>query len=262
MPDNENKADRRRPLEEWTAQQLRLTLFPTEDFEAKPMDWWEQVVGTAPEIRNTRPAQRSFADVGKTKGAQLVNVITPARVDWILSAEEKPDDPTPFSVIGPFPDALREFIENLRDWLAAGAPPVKRLALGAKAHLKVAAREEGNTLLAEYLPSLKIDDPVNETDIVFRINRRRDSKVLSSFMLNRLCTWSVVESVSAQMTLAGDVDKPLDVRPGKPATACQVELDVNTDQHFTRTIEGDELKAVIEELEFAARGLVQEGDVA
>jgi hypothetical protein len=259
MSGNES-AERRRPLEDWMAQHLRLTLFPSERFEPKQKDWWEGVTGDLPEKRETLLSQKTFADSGVFQGGQLVNVIAPNRIDWRLSAVEKKDPPVPFEAVGSFPEVLSAFTAKLGTWLEGHAPEARRIALGATVFLRVTSRLEGNNLLAAYLPSLQIDE--NNADILFRINRRRPSTVLTGWMVNRLCTWSVVEAVVAAMSPRPESEQPIDVRQiGERATACQVEFDVNTDQMYDGTLRSEVLVPVLNELKAMATELVAKGDV-
>jgi hypothetical protein len=81
-------------------------------------------------------------------------------------------------------------------------------------------------------------------------------------MLNRLCTWSVVESVLTEISAQPGGDLPVDVRQvGEKMFICKLELDINTDQFFQGIIERDRLAEVLDELAETAKQFVREGDV-
>ncbi len=255
------KRNHRRPLGDWTAQQLRLTLFPVESFKAAQFDWWEKIVGSPPEMRQNLTAQRIFVDIGGFQDGKLVNSVSPSRIDWLYAAAEKKLPPVPFSSIGDFPGTLSTFVSLLVRWFD-DCPGARRIALGGTVHLPVASREDGNLLLSQYVPSLRIDDPTENTDLMYRINRRRSSKALPGFKVNRLCTWSVAESVITEISPEPTAAMPMELRAvGERAVACQVEFDVSTDQFLKGVIEAEKLKTVLSELKDVVQALVLEGDV-
>ncbi len=260
MPDSGEHGPR--PVEDWEVQNLRLTLFPVEGFEPAQMNWLENVIDKPPERRETRPSQKTFIDVGESDNGRLVNVLTPKRIDWQLSAIEKKG--TPFDTVGPLPEVLSLFTTKLKGWLEGSAPRLHRVALGAKIFLGVGTRLEGNSVLGAYLPALGIDDPENSTDILYRINRRRPSKVLDGWKVNRLCTWTVIEGVVAEIAAGrpAESELPINVQQvGERASACHIELDVNTDQDYKGPIPANLLGSILDELSTVAMELVAKGDI-
>ncbi len=249
------------PLGDWKVNNLRLTHFPADTFEVRQCDWWESIVGKQPEKRESRPSVQRHTDVGEFEAGRLVNSISRARIDWHYVALEREPQPAPFSELGGLPDVLPMFVQLMKKWFKE-APGARRVALGGAMHAPVDSRKDGNVKLGEYVPSLKFDDPENTTDLMYRVNRRRPSEVLEGTMLNRLCTWSVVESVLTEISAQPGGDLPIDARQvGEKAFVCRLELDINRDQFFQGIIERDLLAEVLDELADTAKQFVREGDV-
>jgi len=247
------------PVDEWRVLLLRLTGFPAGEMpSADGRQWWQDVVGTAPETRVVKARSATVEESGPlpepNSQAKLTVVSDPNRVDLKLTAQDvnvgslAPDD------IGILSSGLPVIAQLGRRWLTTGrAPALKRVALGAVLIHPVASAEEGLSLLAGFLPNVTI--PVGASDLLYRINRRRQSKVVAEMQLNRLSTWSVGATTLVRMEPAANVSVT------SSAPSCVLEFDVNTPADRTAPLLVGELPALLDEMAGLATEIAAEGDI-
>ena len=159
-------------------------------------------------------------------------------------------------LIGPFASAVPPFHTLMTRWLTQISFPVNRIAFGANVLLPVPSLPEACRWLDGMLPSVKIDRG-GTRDFMYRINRRRGSTHDSSLQINRLATWSVMQSIGLEVVIGAG---------GVPATRqlpekhfCRLELDVNTVP--PRKLRREKLPPIFDELVDAAIEIAEQGDV-
>ncbi|HLF84261.1 MAG TPA: hypothetical protein VI837_08815 [Blastocatellia bacterium] len=176
----------------------------------------------------------------------------PQRIDCVLSARE--NEALAFNLIARFSEALESF-KTIAIRLLASSPNLIRLAFGAALLQPSDTRAIGYQQLAAFLPYVRLD-PENSSDFLYRINRRRASKVVEGAEINRLSTWSVAALVNAQIPL---------LPAGKAVftTECfasRVELDINTAQEWKADLPNDLLESLFQELTELAIEIAEQGD--
>jgi hypothetical protein len=144
-------------LDDWSVQQLRLTLFANERFSVSEALWKDLTGQDEAENRISVPAGRQYS--GKMLNGLLALTITAARADIILAFDpanvaELGDGRLP--VIGTWTEAVEPFVAAIEPFLEKLAAPVVRLAFGAGLLSQVASRERGYERLAELLQSVKV----------------------------------------------------------------------------------------------------------
>lgn len=248
----------RAPLDEWVAESLRATAFPSGETEVKPDGWWRNVLGEEPESQMSRRTGERREE-GTFRGASLILNVSLARIDWVLRPKSSKEEPAEgFPAIGGFAETCAHFHELMHRWFPL-SPPLERLAFGAVVSLPVANMAEGYRRLAPYLPALQLGDE-GLSDFLYRINRPRLSRSsVSNLSINRLSAWSVLEIHAQQVELSSPPQRPKVIQ-GEPAFACRVELDVNTSPKFTEQFSGQQCAEVFDELVELAREILQEGD--
>src|SRR2546427_10997788 len=76
------------PLEEWQAQQLRLTVFPQPNANDRRPEWWQTVTGTEPSESTTDRKRNTSLVSGEFGSGYLTLGLAPERIDWNLTAAE------------------------------------------------------------------------------------------------------------------------------------------------------------------------------
>ena len=215
--------------EAWQAESLRVTVFPTEDFQAEESDWWQELVGSQPDKRTKFPARGAYRDEGKIDDRVLRLEVERDRIDWHCGPVYQEADIGSMKTLGEFVQSIEQFVKFLSDWLdPSSCPPVQRLAFGAILLQPADSRESGYKMLDSYLPSVSID-PHDSSELFYQINRPRRCSLdgLDNFRINRMSKWYLA-SLSFGRLEAGRI-------AGLTATqrsACRLELDISTDKEF------------------------------
>jgi hypothetical protein len=134
-------------------------------------------------------------------------------------------------------------------------PRIRRMAVGAVLLLPVGGRKEGYEQLQPYLSSVTID-PVNSSDFVYRVNRKRASQLgISGLSINRLGQWNtVVTKLLGPLTVPPDATLPEN-------HFCRIELDINTAPEYPDVLPEERLGDILSELVAAAKEIILQGDV-
>lgn len=237
--------------EEWRVESLRLTLFTTPE----PVDtrgWWDSSVGQPALETASKKMGGETTSSGTLAGQALQLVVTPMRVDWLLTAPEPTaeDPPQTIPTIGPIRDALSEFGQLVHRWLDTAQPRARRLALGVVLLHPEPDADAAMRSLQAFLPVSLEAGPVS--DFLFQINRRQASQTTPALELNRLSKWSraMFQRVALQVTAAsaGGGLSAAQMPIGASAYFSRLELDINTAQEFSGVLEASQLKAVFDEL--------------
>jgi hypothetical protein len=246
-------------LHDWEVETLRASNFLASNANVNAEKWWQSVVGAEPETEvvkskvGEKVQQGPFGDT-----AQLTLRLQPTRIDWLLSPTVQEQRTAGISSVGRFDEICPRFVELVDRWFSL-SPPLSRIAFGAIVMFPVVDLVQGYRQLQEYLPVLKID-PEGSSDLLYRINRKRDSQSgIKDLKINRLISW-VVASIEY---------RALEVFPGHTAVAapsaqtfaCRVEMDVNTGAEFSGQFSPVQSPVVFKELVQLGYEIVEKGDV-
>jgi hypothetical protein len=252
---------------DWAVGALRLTAFlgATDPNKFDFRTSWSAVVGAAPETELTRrplgqlELASAYEDAALTGRARLVAAANPQRVDWQL-VPGVPDLTVAMpDSLGKLPEVLTVVQALGRKWFSSyGLPPIKRLAVGAVLVVAGDTQEDAAKKLVDFLPDVRID-PKNSKDLVYQINRPRQSQSLPGLKLNRLSKWSFVVSQVLQIN-AGVMTANLGSAP--PVPSALLELDLNTDAERTDPIPNGSLPAILDELAALVLEIATSGDTA
>lgn len=260
---------RRRRIEEWQVEGLRLTAFAAQAFTVDAKEstsWWAELVGQPPERELSRPRESRWQADGRLSGTDLSNAklvlsVDRHRIDWVLGPDVDREGPLGIesSHLGSFPTVLPVFLDMMRVWLTTTAPDLNRLALGVSLRLPVESREQGYQVISAYLP---FDVDPASSDFLYRINRPTTSQSLGDgTSINRLTTWSVVqiETMIVSLSPTGATRE----RPeGEPFVACHLELDINTEANRTGELPHNRLDDALNELAEISTTIAERGDVS
>ncbi|MGH7842840.1 MAG: hypothetical protein ACREQT_15160 [Candidatus Binataceae bacterium] len=214
----------------------------------------------APETEVTQRAMKVLRQEGDYEGGKLLLLSQPDRVDWVWHATDNPELVQEVSTLGSFRETIPKFQSLLEKWLSA-SPSALRLALGAELVLPVDSVAGGYERLKHYLPGLRLNS-VNSSDLIYRINRSRQSKAKPNLKLNRLSTWGVIQGtvlsflVSGPAGLGPSLAVPPSLRP-----ACRLELDINTAPESQVDLQSDDIRVLLQEFMELASEFTELGDV-
>jgi hypothetical protein len=229
----------------WQLQTVRLTAFTP---NAPEPGAWQAIAGHPPDDVVHKPRERSFVERGAFNGMMLVAESNPLRSQIELQ-NINPGD-APLSLLpGSVDDVVRALRGLAPAWLEHTGPTT-RLAFGAVALELQADRPAGYRRLAELLPGLRIDPGMS--DLLYRINRARQSNVIPDLRLNRVSTWNPIEVQQLDLLTreAAVVD-----------TAVAVQLDINTAAENRTAIPAPLRQDVVAELVALGLEILDRGDV-
>ena len=241
----------------WQAETWRLTAFLTPGEQVGEPQWWTELAGESPESRNSSPRQGTLHEQGPYKGGILSVSLRPGRVDLVISAT--PRDEASMGEDMPSLGLLSDSIETFRhlavNWLAQ-APSTNRLAVGNVLMRPVEDRNEAYQLVAQYVPGLRLDSE-NISDLIYRINRSRNSKVRPDLLINRVSSWSAI--VGEVMTF--EIPTAQTVQRRQLFVAARVELDINTAPETSTELDRADLHDLLDEMIQLDLEIAERGDV-
>jgi len=247
-----------KPVDAWLAESLRVTVFPSPAASFADQRWWEQLVGQPPETQTSQPRKGGRKDEGPYQDRKLVLDCETTRIDWhVLPAGPPEESDHGFPTIGGYSEYLDMFSDLMRAWLdLEDFPAINRLAVAPILLQPVGSLPDGYQRLSEYLPSVQID-PHGSSDLVYQINRPRESRSrISGLRINRLSKWSVATIRLFTLTGAGPSS-----RPEAQHRACRLQLDVNTAAEFDGELPADGLIPLLQELMDLAGEIASHGDI-
>lgn len=219
----------------WQAALLRFTIFPVPGITINLDEFWKAALAAEPNQvildrkENRARAQGEFG----TGQLSLVAEASPLpRIDWLWTPDEAAA-PAEFVSLGAYEDALALFRTLLDPALASQvAPAAHRIALGLILRQPVDSRSTGYDILQPYLAKSLHLDPLNSTDFLYQINRRRSVDVGSvPLLVNRLSRWSVYYQEARQVEFSLITSQLPLLSPAQLLSeyfAAQVDLDINT----------------------------------
>lgn len=250
------------PPSMWGVRSIRFTAFPDPDTVKYSSTWWLNVVDGPPDLRLNEPKKGRYKDEGEYRdGAKLILTAETGRINWSLDMPpfELSAAPSGFTIIGSFTEILEEFSELMGRWFEnEECPNAQRVALGSVLVLPVESKSEGYLQLNKYLADVKIDHE-GSSDLQYRINKPRISIIGNErIKINRLSTWAVASMSLGRVEAIFKESQPTLF---KEFHACQVELDINTDRHYTGDFSPEMQRKLLEKFKHFALEIMAEGDI-
>ena len=132
------------------------------------------------------------------------------------------------------------------------------MAFGSIINLPSKDKKEGYTQLSAYLKNVKID-PVNSSEFMYQINRRRNSTVgIEGLEINRLNKWSVA-AIAYKIVSASPLEGQ--VKTTELSYACHLEIDINTCQEFQNNLPKEKLSEIFDEIVCMGKEIITKGDI-
>lgn len=241
---------------QWRVERLRMSAFQIAppDIEAAK-HWFAECVGVPSDSQTIQRGTilDEIGAIGPDGAGHLALHFEPARTDWRLVATAQSPDSHDVN-LGELAAGLRIFVPVVERWLEGGAPPCRRMAFGANLYIQVESPDDGIELLGELIPGLPFR--TGDADVLFQVNRRRDSHVTATLRINRLSKWSITSMQKIEIVLSGDA--PI-ARTGPDVSALRVQLDINSDADWREEL--PQPLALFRELINLGAKMLDEGDL-
>jgi len=244
----------------WFVQQFRFSFFtpPDESFDS---DQLAQSFGAefSPEVSTTNTREGTeiisgpFADDLSLKLVRhkLVN-----KTDLIFGPRQVQPEPGHPIGIGYLEETLEPFRLAILELLRSShLPNIIRIAYGVTLLQSGADEEATKKILGQYVSTIDLSDAATG-DLIYRMNRPRGSKVIPDLLLNRISDWKLLQQLLVQFTGGQQPISP----PENILNLCQVQLDINTDQHLRDPLDSSKLPELFNELIDLGNELAEHGD--
>ena len=244
---------------QWMPYILRLTAFPSPLAQFDSSNWWANIVGELPESQDRKPKIGKVTEIGPFDGSNLILDVQPDRIDWRLTSLSEVNRPLPLSKeeLVPLQPILNRYIQIANEWFRV-APPLIRLAFGARLGIPVDNKIDGSHILSSYLPFMDMDF-ANSSDFLYQINRSRTSTVVPELRLNRLTKWSVLSATTGSFVMRDQ--QPVSTSTTQNFYSCHLELDINTSAENTDEYQPEHLSPLFDELVQIGLEIAQRGDI-
>jgi len=246
----------------WQAGALRLTAFHSLKDNPNVENWWKQLTGEESEKRVTESKKKIVIEEGDYKDGSLVLKLAPGRIDLVLNSKDEPEDVNIFPTLGELKSNVNSFLELSNKLLKLpDYPMTNRLAFGAICVFPVETRKSGYDNLNVFLGDVIKIDSDDSFDLLYQINRRRNSKSdVPGLSINRLQKWYVgTRNISVVMVSPDKKEHALS--SADAVYACMLELDINTSKDFQDHLPKGKLNKICKELTDLGIEISQNGDI-
>lgn len=233
----------------WELESSRLTMFFSSTIDYKNQGWWKSVTGIDPESTTYRNQTGDYVEDGLFGDQRLTMVVNTIqnRVDWILYPSLVSVQDTP--AIGSYIDCSRTLSRILTEWITTVATNVIRVAHGFVLIKENSDNDPSYKSIQELLPIVSFDLD-NWSDFEFRVNNKKDSKVLAGTQLNAISKWNPIKLVRFELNSASVQSE---------IYATRLELDLSSGAQNTNSFSPDLILKLSDELLEVSDRYVSEG---
>lgn len=244
----------------WEVECLRCSVFPLSDMTEQVSLVWKSLTDDPPEEIRQHPQQRSASAEGVWDNGRLRLDIRAKQVDWRILPVIK-DSPSALPSIGYYTECREAFVQKMLEWLKGRCPATTRMAYGAILLLRCSTLPEAYARLNELLPSVDLASE-NISDFSYRVNRTRQLLTgIERLRVNRISNWAALEMLNTSVQINQNVRTPPSAKVESVTPLCRLELDVNTDQEYSRELDKVHLESVFSELVQAGSEIANKGDI-
>ena len=247
-------------LSDWQVENLRLSAFLVSPVNPEKMHLWEELMGKVPDQIRNLPQQQLVTEDGPYLTGRLHVEVSNNRIDWKLFHDPK-NSPHGLPTLGPYADFEGQFRQLMLSWID-NCPTIHRIAYGCVLLLPTESLTDAYSNLNDLLPTVDIDLE-NTSDLMYRINRKRDSRCgIQQLKINRLSTWSAAQMIGTVVDIsAGDIRAPKVTYSPNPKSFCRLELDINTAAEYDQVLDKNLVPDIFSELIEAGDEIAVKGDV-
>lgn len=256
------------PQRVWLLEQMRATFFFTAPTVWQPKRLLQSVTGQEP-TQIQQPIAMSMIQESCPLGSGQFTIGQNAnRIDVVLSAvpavapvltpgeEQKPHKPQ-FIKLGPYRDQIPAF-RTILTKLVGQLSGFSRLGVLPVVFCEGPGPDEIYKLLCDLFPRFGLEREGIE-DFIWKTNRRRRSEIDAALWINRLTTWTVIQTQTLEMIVATPNAPTLQATP-TGLFAVRVELDINTDHLRKDPLPNEATMKLLDELLSHAEGFMNSGD--
>ena len=246
---------------DWQVEKLRFSTFLVSPINPGEIHFWENLMGKMPDEIRSQPQQLLVTEEGPFLKGRLHMEARNNRIDWKLFRNPN-EPPHGLPTLGSYADLGDEFRKLMLSWIN-NCPTTQRIAYGCALLLPAESLSDAYSNLNDLLPAVDIDLE-NTRDLLYRINRRRDSRCgIKQLKINRLSTWSAVQIIGALVDISTDADHPPKVTQlPNPESCCRLELDINTTLENVQVLDENLVPDIFNELVEAGNEIAIEGDIS
>lgn len=234
--------------EKWNADLLRFTGFLSPETQISDQNWWQILTGEQSDSKVFQTKKRYLQEKGSYKEGEFVITIEPFRIDLVYKSVVNIEKNTKEN-LGVFSKSLEIFKNLVNKWFTLdNFPSLQRIAFGAILNRPSIDRKAGYETLSTYLSNTLTIDTENSSDLFYRINRPRKSKLKiknTNIFINRLTKWSVQQYKFLGFTLNEDQNR---IYKGNPFFSCRLELDINTIPGIITRFSHEQCSKIFQEL--------------
>jgi len=234
MPKN-RKSDKRTNVSKevtWKVETLRWTTFLMDNAEpAGIQEWWSKVAGV-PKSDQLQRQSFIYEEIGTIGKNYLTLQWQPGRVDWLFNikiVEQATMENLNAQVVtldrfDTVDVAQENFKEIIARWFKLVNVPAKRLAMGHVLLSPAPSKEAAYNALVPFLKK-SVNVVPEMSDLLFQVNRPRNSKLVKGIEINRLSKWMVAQ-VNPYLIKINPEQFTRQI--GNDAIAIRLELDLST----------------------------------
>jgi hypothetical protein len=229
---------------DWSAEQLRLSLFSSAPVSVSEADWQRLTGQETSENRKIFPGGVAYSGNINASHFQVTGSVS--RIDVVCTAllPTEANDHPKLPVIGDWQKALDGFVSVTTEWLQTRTDPLIRVAFGASLLLPTESHLETLRELKGLLTSVDISEGMREPS--FRVNWPRNSSIVPGMPINRITNWLTVQLI---LQLVQVQSSSLSTQaPHQVLHAVKLELDHSTDERRTVAFERGEVIPIYQEL--------------
>ncbi|MGE3852549.1 MAG: hypothetical protein AB7K09_12470 [Planctomycetota bacterium] len=186
------------PTEEWRCIRLRFSGFTQDqdNWASKATRWWSDVAGNVDLALDRRDSAKGLVEMaGEIRPDQVLELtVRRGRIDWQLNTvvpvevelPAKGKLPERLPDLGPFNDALQEFVQQVRKWLVSlpSNPYFHRLAFATDSKIDEGAA--GGLKVLEAAVGIDLSRLADAKDVEVAFNHPVTSKAVETIKINKI----------------------------------------------------------------------------
>ncbi len=225
-------------VSQWLADHLRATFFiPPSAGEDVGSRVFVAVTGAEAQEISSRPQTMERIWAGPFGEHRFEVRQTPGRLDLFMLVPPG-QEVLGYPILGLFQAVRDLFLASVSKWLRSPEVEILRIAFGANILHKVADRESGYDVMAQYLPLSGLDARRMQ-DFNMQVNIQRDLHSNPSIKINRVIRYSVIQRRGYYITNPAQALEEFNVR---------LDFDVSNGQESTGFLNANSLVDLLKEM--------------
>lgn len=238
----------------WQIMNFRATVFHSEIQSNNFTPTFEGLFGVPPLDSTLKKLENTYTETGNVGGTTFSLISKNKRSDLSIYASIDNIEEYGVPVIGKYTEKINDLNGIIENWLNL-QNNVVRLAQAVSFFHRVKDKNDGYELLNKLLHNVKVPDANIASDLSFKINRPRLSKVVEDLKINRLTSWQCMQGHFG-------IDRDGENEISEPFDFILLETDLNTDAEWKKEITPENKIKLYKELDFLSKEISEEGDIS